>query len=226
MGEPTAAQTFDGDVPWRERTNVHRVREAAAKEDAEAAKPELWIRRPAGLLVWPLRSEDVWPFGGSHARPPVVRVNALARMLLLSGIAGSTVWGRAALYLATATAVAVALVQESAEERWRVLAERRSPLEAQQLAQMQKPPAEIGDHALKGVNTSPFDYGKTFCADMPSDAGADDPDPTYSTGEANLGLFIHQVPDPTGCGRSPFFGDLPPVDPVGPERNCAYRQCR
>lgn len=232
---PVTSKARDGPTPWQWRSNV---RDLSQERLPSPSSSLLWLHSPQQLLRWPLGMDDLWPFGAGGAKqPPAVRINALSRLALLAGLAGTAVWGRTALYGAVAMATTLALMQDSAEQRWRTLSERPDAPEDDVLAQMrqetaralaERAPADLAAHSLNQVNPNPFQHdGANFCGDPPVDTSAAPSvdERTYTTGEADLGLFVNQLPDPTGCARSPFFDDLPPEDPVGSERRCAYRRC-
>ena len=70
---------------------------------------------------------------------------------------------------------------------------------------------DIQNHPLNNVNPNVFEYGKADCQQPETKTVDDSFDAKLQNsleGTNDLGHFVHQVPDASGCGRSPFAFEI------------------
>ena len=164
----------------------------------------LWIDRPATLL-----SAD----RGEHAY-----VNRMARIALLASSIYALHKGRKYFYGGVTACYVATYLYKSTQQKWKM-----SPEEEEFSLNLVTQASKSND----AINPSVFDYGRGFdtCSRMKDESPQMSVTEKVSVGsEADLSLYINQVPDTSGCGKPPSFDDLktPAYDD---NRICMFGSC-
>ena len=106
-------------------------------------------------------------------------------------------------------------VQTSVEARWKAASidddEDKLLAKLKQNVVSQQSGGDLRDHPLNDVNPNVFEYGKGECGKPETPQSDDSFERKVQDsiqGNADLGHYVYQVPDPSGCGRSPFAFEI------------------